>query len=130
MNRISAKRLRELGGKVPYSTLKPSPLKAKRGKPRRTTREIDPAYLDWIREQPCLVRARHRCGRIEPAHLKTVKTGGSDYQVVPLCGLMHRTAFGSLHNLGEADFEQLWGLPSLRETAAKLYDTYQRGEFR
>lgn len=52
----------------------------------------DPAYLDWIRKQPCVL-----CGaRSEAHHLKLPGQGRmgkkpDDYFAVPLCRTCHRT---------------------------------------
>jgi hypothetical protein len=46
-------------------------------------------YLDFIRQNPCIV-----CGRrAEPHHMKTRGAGGSDFLAVPLCR-EHHTEIG------------------------------------
>ncbi len=52
-------------------------------------RETDENYLDFIREQPCLVCLDPI---VEPHHTKTVGAGGSDYNAVPLCRRCHASA--------------------------------------
>ena len=84
------------------------PAKATTRKPQPTH---DPAYLGWVRTQPCAVcHCVH--GRIvegvyypvESAHTKTMGIGGMsrkspDRSVIPLCGWCHRQSPTSYHRL-------------------------------
>lgn len=68
-----------------------------------------PAYLAWIRKQPCAwcgaappSEASHHP---EPGHGRTaVKT--SDYRVIPLCPPCHREQWGARRTLGRMSPEQ------------------------
>ena len=114
------------GGRLPrYTRLK------RKGRNRVKTREVDVAYLDWIRSLPCLVRGQwwmpnteepHRCeGRTEAHHVKTRATGGGDRQTVPLCARAH--AMG--HTLGWQSFQRAFAI-DLPSEAARLADTYTK----
>ena len=64
----------------------------------------DPAYLRFIRQQPCCI-----CGRtwgIEAAHtgLRGLAQKASDHSCIPLCWKHHRTARDSYHVLGRVRF--------------------------
>lgn len=61
--------------------------KRKRAKRRERT---DPGYLDWIREQPCIV-GRGCFGRIGAHHEPPVSHAGQwhDHSTAPLCVLHH-----------------------------------------
>jgi len=54
---------------------------------RAPQRQTDEDYVDWIRDQPCLVCRRPGS---DPAHLDTRGSGGSDLTCVPLCRRHHR----------------------------------------
>lgn len=60
----------------------------------------DPAYLDWIRRQGCMI-----CGsaRVEAAHvgLRGMSQKCPDREAVPLCAVHHRTGEASHHRLGK-----------------------------
>jgi hypothetical protein len=73
----------------------------------RYTREQAAAFVDGVRQLPCLV-----CGKwpVEAHHLRTRGSGGSDRTCVPLC-LQHHA---HLHFVGLRLFE--------KETGAKLWD--------
>jgi len=84
---------------------------------RRTFREIDEAYLDFIRRRPCCVCQYDR--GCDPHHLKTRATGGSDYTVIPLCRFHHT----QIHTWGLSKFEDrnLIDLSTIRDDLLKRY---------
>ena len=65
----------------------------------------NPAYLRWIRTQPCVVRG---CGHsfrfVEAAHVgeRGLSQRCSDLETIPLCSHHHRTGRDSQHRLGKA----------------------------
>lgn len=83
--------------------MKRTPLKAKRGRPRRTSRWQSEAHLDYIRDQPCCI-----CGAppiSEAAHVRIGSGAGmsqkpSDWRAVP----MDRACHGRQHSVGERTF--------------------------
>jgi co-chaperonin GroES (HSP10) len=79
--------------------VKRSPLRRK-GKSRFPKRR-DPAYLAWIRLQPCCI-----CGQdAEPHHVVSQGAGGDDVgNVLPLCRHHHQ----DFHNWGIWGFEARW----------------------
>lgn len=64
-------------------------------------REIDREYLDWIKEQRCVVCNDTPC---DPAHTTTVGANGSDYDAIPLCRLHH----SEQHSRGVKTFAELY----------------------
>jgi hypothetical protein len=79
------------------------PIARKRAKPRRGPLR-DPAYLDWIRQQPCAAPDCD-CARrlpVESAHVGERGLGQkcSDRETIPLCAAHHRTSGNSVHFLG------------------------------
>lgn len=83
--------------------MKRTPLKAKRGKPRRSSRWQSSEHLDFIRSQPCC-----NCPApppSDPAHVRIGSGAGmgqkpSDWRTVPLCRMCHREQ----HDIGERTF--------------------------
>lgn len=69
-------------------------LAAKRDRPRRSSRVLDPAYLAWVRTQLCVCGDAFVCeGRTEPDHQREGVGAGrkaSDRDSYPLCSLHHR----------------------------------------
>ena len=59
----------------------------------------DPAYLRWVRKQPCVITGRTPC---EAHHTETGGMGmkGSDYSALPLYHTEHRRC----HQVGEFTF--------------------------
>lgn len=80
--------------------LQRTPMKKRSGKKRRTEREIDEAFLDFVRDQKCCVPGCDRYG--EAHHLRTRAAGGSDYTCVPLCRQHH----GEVHFVGVTKFQE------------------------
>lgn len=84
-------------------------------KPRRPKPGDDPAYLRWIREQPCVVP---RCSEgwyrvVEAAHFGTrsMALKPPDAQTLPLCAWHHRIGPVAHHVLGSDKlFEQAHGI--------------------
>jgi hypothetical protein len=75
----------------------------------------DPAYLKWIRTQPCVL-----CGpriNIDAHHTESGGTGikGSDYSCVPLCPACHFY----IHSLGRKN-----AIPNLRDVITRLRGLY------
>lgn len=70
-----------------YARLKPYRLKPRRG------RIEDPAYLRFIRRQPCMVENRKCRGQIDPHHVGHYgQARANDYNAVPLCRVHHDEA--------------------------------------
>ena len=82
----------------------------------------DLAYLQYIREQPCLC-----CGHIpsDPHHTETggLAMKGSDYSCIPLCRLHHQ----DLHTTGKLTFAKKYCL-SYSDEIVKLRANYEMGE--
>jgi hypothetical protein len=102
----------------------------------RFPKRRNPAYIAWIRMQPCTVQdwfdkftqTNHRCIShpdrrwIEPAHIKTQGSGGDDVgNVIPLCPAAHDQQEGK-----NVQFERRYGI-DLKTTAAG-YALVYRGE--
>ena len=69
---------------------------------RKDPRFKAPKYLNFIREQPCIV-----CDRVAQAHHVIYKSRGnwsSDLATVPLCE-EHHTGINGIHTLGLEEFE-------------------------
>ena len=84
-----------------------------------------PKYLEWIREQPCLI-----CGKpAEAAHLRLSSAahekanGRNDKWVNPLCPWHHRLGPESQHSMGERQFWELTAIDPL-ETARSLWEKF------
>lgn len=130
MNRISAKRLAKLGGKLPSSTILPK-------KPeRRFPGLASPDFLAWIRQRPCamapLMRVfgenvwhQHRCfGRVEAAHIKSKGAGGADEgNTLPLCASAHSRQ----HTIGIKSWAAEYGLSlkDLKVMARRYLELYE-----
>lgn len=97
-----------------------TPLKRK---PRRPKPGDDPKYLQWIREQPCVVcdnslpEVYHRWvwvpNNIEAAHFgrRAIALKPHDAQALPLCAWHHRVGPWAHHHLGSDKlFEQAHGI--------------------
>lgn len=110
MKSISAKKLKKLGGKMPFSSIQKR-TKPKRGKAaivrrRRTKREFARIYgskarVKWVQSLPCLLCENTPS---QNAHIETGGTGRkADYdKIVPLCYWAHRL----LHTMGRSTFER------------------------
>ena len=79
------------------------PIPLRRSKPRRTSVERDPKYLQWIRERPCIFEGDNCSLTVEAAHIGPHGMGqkASDHSVLPICGFHHRMGFLSLHGAGK-----------------------------
>ena len=85
-------------------------------------REVDKNYLAFIREQPCLVGCDCQ-GEVVYHHTVTVKTGGSDYKTLPLCGKHHP----ELHTIGQQTFQDKYSLDFGGEIIRLLVKYIKRG---
>lgn len=74
---------------------------------KKGKRIIDKVYLDFIREQVCLIQ-NHECQTyvIHAHHHERVSQLGSDYTAVPLCALHHM----KLHTMGIDSFIKKYGI--------------------
>ncbi len=90
-----------------------------------TPRVQDPAYLAWIRTQPCAVSRCH-ARYIEAAHTgpRGLSTKADDRQAIPLCPEHHQHGKHSLHKLGRRLFEGFWKL-DLTALIRELNDWYE-----
>lgn len=77
------------------------------------SREIDEDYLEWIRNQPCVITGK-RLGsgfdRVDPAHTDTVGSGGSDRSALPLINRLHteqHTGFKTFARKYGLDYDKL-----------------------
>lgn len=65
-------------------------------------REIDEGYLEYIKQQPCLITGQ----KAEPHHTVSRGAGGSDYLAIPLnrekhteCEMIGKNTFQEKYNL-------------------------------
>lgn len=66
----------------------------------------DPAYLRFIRKQPCCVSGTaSEAAHIVPEGQGKAGSKVSDYRTVPLSAKLHRWSRSSLHELGRERFE-------------------------
>ena len=74
-------------------------------------READPAYLRFIREQPCTIQTCKSRFQ-EAAHTggRGLSRKANDHQAIPLCPFHHRTGSRSFHQLGRRGFEAFYKL--------------------
>lgn len=87
--------------------MKRSPVKKKRtGKPRRGPLRDD-QYLDWIRQQRCIVPGCRQQYQTEAAHVGLRGFGQkcSDHETLPLCVEHHREGPSAHHVLGKRFWE-------------------------
>ena len=84
-----------------YTRLKPYRLKPRRG------RIEDPAYLRFIRSQPCMIADRKCRGQIDPHHVGHYgQARANDRNAVPLCRVHHDEAT-LIHN---GPFQERYGV--------------------
>jgi len=84
-----------------YTRLRPYRLKPRRG------RIEDPAYLRWIRSQPCMIGNRDCRGLSDPHHVGHLgQARKNDYNAVPLCRV-HHDEVTKIHN---GPFEERYGV--------------------
>jgi hypothetical protein len=79
----------------------------------------DPKYLEWIRQQPCMIC---KTRPVEAAHVGQRGLGQkcADVEAVPLCAEHHRTGDESHHVLGR----NFWTHHRLsRDTVLRIYQT-------
>jgi hypothetical protein len=89
------------------------------------TREADPAYLSFIRQQPCTVKGCKSRFQ-EAAHTGDRALGrkASDRRAIPLCPYHHRTGPKSFHTLGRRAFEAFHSL-DIEALIKELNDWYE-----
>jgi hypothetical protein len=79
----------------------------------------DPAKLDWIRQQRCLVWSFYSTacrGSVVPHHVRVRGGKRDDRLTVPLCAIGHHTTGArSVHAMGRKAFERLHKLDLTRE---------------
>lgn len=79
-------------------------------KRRRFAARRDPAYCEWIRSLPCILRLAPgtSCqGAVECAHTTSRGAGGYDRgHTVPLCQRHHRQE----HAIGKSSFEEMYNV--------------------
>jgi len=107
---------------------RPKSPKADRGRVR------DPAFLAWLRRQPCAVGPEGCSGPVEAAHVRLSAPGEpmtgmqrkpSDCRAVPLCAAHHRTGPDAQHARGERQWWAAQGQDPL-SLAASLYVKFLR----
>lgn len=80
-------------------------------------RQVNRQYLDFVKSRPCVVV--HECmGPIDPQHIKTVGSGGSDYMTVSMC----RKAHSECHQIGIHTFAAKYGLNLWEEAFHTFYE--------
>ncbi|MCK4669546.1 DUF968 domain-containing protein [Candidatus Bathyarchaeota archaeon] len=77
-------------------------------------REIDKAYLQYIRSQHCIVSNQ----KAEPHHTRSRGAGGSDYLSVPLSHILHVEC----HAIGQATFQEKYRVSFDRAIERLLLD--------
>lgn len=70
---------------------------------------IDEAYLEWIRQQRCIVPGCKSSGPCHAHHVLSRGAGRNDYLTVPLCP-PHDTGRLGVHTLGRDTFQERYGL--------------------
>ena len=106
-------------------------MKQRRAKPRRSGREIDPAFMAWVRRQPCSVRLDPPdpnrltpcTGRLEADH-QGARPGGrksNDWECVPMCKYHHEERtnhFGAFRDMKQAGLRE-WRARQITRTLAE-----------
>ena len=69
-------------------------------------RIVDNKYLAKIRKLQCIVKNSKCFGRVVAHHTKTIGSGGSDKDTVPIC-VGHHT---ELHFIGRDSFQDKYGI--------------------
>ena len=109
---------------------RPANPKADRGRVR------DPAFLAFLRRQPCCVGAVGCSGSVEAAHIRMGRPGEpptgmqrkpSDTRAVPLCRGHHRDGPDAQHASNERDWWAKRGLDPFA-VAGRLYVQFLKGE--
>lgn len=76
---------------------------------------IDEDYLDWIREQPCVVSGHTH---VVAHHVQRKSQGRNDYLTVPLTHELHT----ELHKIGVETFEKKHAVDLAKAVTAKLVE--------
>ena len=85
-------------------------------------REVDKDYKEFIKTQPCLVNHLLCCGEVACHHTKSVGSGGSDRDGVPLCLVHH---IPGVHSMGIKTFQDVYGIDFKKEIK-RLNELYER----
>ena len=100
-----------------------------RRRPRRPRTGDNPAYLAWLRAQPCMIcRPPRTCGIVEAAHVGERGLGQKcpDIEAVPL-GAGHHRLYRDAHHVIGRKFWQHHGFE--RDTMIALYNAgFRAGE--
>ena len=86
---------------------------------KKTIREINTDYLEYIRSLPCLI-----CNKQPPSHphhTKTRGSGGSDLTTIPLCFKHHR----EVHIIGKKTFQKKYDIV-FNEVIRGLNERYRK----
>src|SRR5689334_22130582 len=115
--------LAEMKSRDPFTLLKRTPVKKRRG-PRRGPRR-DQAYKDWLKQNArCIIPVHDLFGlyTVDPAHTQNngMSSRGPDSSCAPLCRQHHRE-----YDAGRAAFEAKYGV-DMEALAAKYYAEYLR----
>ena len=81
----------------------------------KNKREVDKAYLQYIREQPCLVWDCPNKSVVH--HHPSIGAGGSDYTALPLCVDHHILG---VHQMGKGLFQKKYRIDFNRERVRLL----------
>lgn len=110
-------------------------MKQRREKPRRSGRVRNPAFMAWVRRQPCAVRIEAPdpnrltpcTGRLESDHQGWRPKGrkSNDDECVPMCKKHHAERTAQWGCFRELDQEQLraWGARAIERTQAEWRQT-------
>ncbi len=106
------------------------PLRVKQERIQTAGRVRSPAHLKWIRTHHCCVPGCKNVP-IEAAHVRTGTDGGmgmkpSDSWSISLCAPHHHQQ----HNIGEADFERVYGIDMKALAAEFTSKSPHRSKFR
>lgn len=135
IKKISDRKLKSLGGKVPFSSISSTRKAVRKQNPKRKASEFKRCYgskerVLFVKGLPCSA-----CGDVgysENAHVPPKGEAGTGYKadyrfIVPLCGLRWRDTgwhagfdigcHGWLHRYGRAFIEERWGINLTRLAA-------------
>jgi len=73
----------------------------------KQTREVDKAYLKYIRSQPCIINNSECYGEIVYHHTISVGAGGPDHLSIPVCVAHH---IPGVHALGKETFQKKYNV--------------------
>lgn len=102
-----------------------TPVKGKRGTPRKRKHEPNEPLRAWIRLQPCVIAGKHECiGVVQCCHRLTRGARNPDE------GNMFAGCVSAHDEQGRSivSFERKYGV-NLRAICARLYEQYERGDW-